>query len=97
MATQGTASKMTSVTRCDEWYLHEGWKVFNTLLSELEESEVRTVWVENFESIRVALNKISRKELVSAFNRDSLNWQLRTDDDGTLFAILETTKNNGGT
>lgn len=85
MVTEKTAPRMASTSKEREWYATIGWKVFNDLLTELAASQLDVIWIENFDEVRTALANVNRKTLVQLFNTDSMDWQLKTDADGTLY------------
>lgn len=85
MAEEKTTSRMTSATNDMDWYTANGWQVFNKLLTELAANRLDIVWIENFDLVRQALNHINRKTLIQKFNADCLDWQMKSDSDGTLY------------
>lgn len=85
MAKNKPTPRTASTSKEREWYATTGWKVFNDLLTELAASQLDVIWIENFDEVRTALANVNRKTLVQLFNADSMDWQLKTDADGTLY------------
>lgn len=85
MVNEKTAPRLASTTNDSDWYTLYGWKVFNELLTELASSHLQIVWIENFDTIKQVLNHVNRKMLIQQFNSDNLDWQMKTDSDGTLY------------
>lgn len=85
MAKENTTPRMVATSKDADWYTAKGWRVFNTLLTELAVNHLDIVWIENFEVVRKALNCVNRKILIQQFNADSLDWQMKADADGTLY------------
>lgn len=85
MAKNKPTPRTASTSKEREWYATTGWKVFNDLLTELAASQLDVIWIENFDEVRTALTNVNRRTLVQLFNADSMDWQLKTDSDGTLY------------
>lgn len=85
MANEKTTPRMVSPPNNMDWYTAYGWKIFNDLLTELASNHLNIVWIENFDTVKHMLNHVNRKTLIQQFNADNLDWQMKTDSDGTLY------------
>lgn len=83
MGERQSASKDSPTVK---WYKQGGWEVFNSILVHLDTKNVQFAYIENFTKVAEALNNLPRKELVDAFNEDSVAWKLSLDSDGALIA-----------